>query len=181
MPSQKKINLVTKLAEKAGRAKSLVFTNYQGLTHKQLEGLKKALKGVDAELVVTKNTLLKLALGPLTLKLETLNLEGPTATLFSYSNPLPALKELARTIKSLKLPTIKFGILEGQALTGEEVLTLATLPPRELLLAQLFGQIKTPIYGLHRALNWNIQRLTLMLKAIEKTKGGDKNERPEVN
>ena len=59
---QKKEQIVAKLAERAAKAKGLVFANYQGLTHQQLEGLKKAIKSLQAELVVTKNTLLKLAL-----------------------------------------------------------------------------------------------------------------------
>lgn len=171
---QKKIELVGQLEEKVKRARALVLADYRGLTHKQLEALKKALKALEAELVVTKNTLLKRALD-----LSTLNslpagrqgqlstLEGPTATLFAYGDVLAPLKELAKTIKTLKLPIIKIGFLEGKSLTGEEVLRLATLPPREVLIAQVVGAMKTPINGLHRALTWNLQRLVLTLKAIE--------------
>ena len=57
---QKKEKIVQKLTDKIQKANSLVFTNYQGMTHKQLEELKKRLKEVDAEFSVTKNTLLKL-------------------------------------------------------------------------------------------------------------------------
>ncbi len=168
MPSQRKIDIVEKLKEKASRAKGLVFADYQGLTHKQLESLKKELKQIDAELVVTKNTLLVKATD---IKEK---FESPTATLFAYSDIITPLKALAKTIKLLKLPVVKFGILDGKTITGEEVLRLAALPSREVLLAQLVGGMKAPIYGLHRALSWNIQRLILTIKAIE-TKGGDKN------
>lgn len=174
MPAQRKIDIVAKLADKVGHAKSLVFTNYQGLTHKQLEELKRALRSVDAEFVVTKNTLLELALEQAqSSKLKTQNLEtlqGPTATLFAYSDILAPLKELAKTIKTFKLPTIKFGVLEGKTLTGEEVLRLSALPSREVLLAQLVGQMKAPISNLVYNLNYNIQKLVLTLKAIENKK-----------
>lgn len=163
MASQRKINIVEKLKDKTSRAKALVFVNYQGLTHKQLEGLKKTIKAQDAELVATKNTLLKKALEPTTVDV----LEGSTATLFVFSDMVAPLKELYKTIRLLKLPTIKFGIFEGKILTGEEILKLATLPSREILIMQLIGQLKSPIYRLNYSLSFNLQRLVLMLKAIE--------------
>ena len=146
----------------------MVLADYRGLTHQQLEGLKKALKNVEAELVVTKNTLLKRAMGSSAYTLDTL--EGPTATLFAYGDILTPLKELAKIIRLLKLPVIKLAFLEGKILTGEETLKLATLPPRDVLIAQVVLGMKAPIFGLHHALNWNIQKLVMTLKTIEKTK-----------
>lgn len=183
---QKKIELVGQFEEKVKRAKALVLTDYRGMTHQQLEALKKALKGVEAELVVTKNTLLKRALEIGNWKLSTKggsasggeignSLTGPTATLFAFGDVIAPLKELAKTIKALKIPAIKLGLLDGKTLTGEDVLKLATLPSREVLIAQVVGGMKSPIYGLHRALVWNLQRLVLTLKAIEKTKGVTSN------
>jgi large subunit ribosomal protein L10 len=167
----KKEQIVAKLADKVGRTKGLVFTNYQGLNHKQLEQLKKALKQRDAELAVTKNTLLSRALEIGNWKLEIGNsLQGPTATIFLYSDPIEPLKQLAKTIKELNLPTIKLGIIEGQSLGSDQVLRLAALPPHDVLIARLLYQMKAPIYRLHRALGWNMQKLVMTLKAIEKTK-----------
>ncbi len=171
MASQKKIDIVAKLKDKVGRAKSLVFADYQGLTHKQLEELKKMVKAVDAEIVVTKNTLLKRALEIGNWKLEIgSSLDGPTATLFAYNDIIAPLKALAKTIKTLKLPVIKFGIVEGQALTADQLLKLSALPAREVLLAQLVGGLKAPIYSLHRALSWNLQKFVMTLKIIENKK-----------
>lgn len=195
---QKKEQIVAKLADKVSRAKGLVFTNYQGLTHVQLEKLKKALKQANAELIVTKNTLLKLALQKVSLQkvskagkvsnvskgekkssipFDTSGTFGtfdtfrdPTATLFLYADPIEPLKHLAKTIKELNLLTVKLGIIEGKALTSDEVLKLATLPSRDILIAQLLYQMKAPIYRLQRALGWNMQKLVMTLKAIESKK-----------
>lgn len=177
---QKKQQLVAEIKEKVEKAKSLVFANYQGLTHKQLEQLKRAIKAVDAELLVTKNTLLKRALETTDYRLQTTavdggqstvdQFEGPTATLFAYGDPIAPLKELAKTIKLLKLPAIKLGILEGKALTAEEVLKLASIPSRDILIAQVVLGLKSPIFGLHRALVWNMQKLVLTLSAIQQKK-----------
>lgn len=171
---QKKEVIVEEIAEKAAKAKALVFTNYQGLTHKQLEGLKKAIKPLDGEFVVAKNTLVLRALEKAKVKIENSEkLDGPTGTLFLYADPIEPLKKLAKTIKELSLPSVKFGILDNQAITSEQVLKLATLPSRETLLTQFVVGLKSPIFGLHRALNWNVQKLVLTLKAIEKTKSSN--------
>lgn len=172
---ERKEAIVAQLAQKVKKAQSLVFANYQGLTHAQLEQLKKALKAVNAELVVTKNTLLKRALDQG--KSEKVVLTGPTATLFAYGDSIAPLKELAKTIKKLKLPAspsggqggpaIKFGIIDGRMLAENDVIRLSTLPTRDVLLAQLVGQMQSPLYGLHRALSWNMQKLLMTLKAIE--------------
>lgn len=168
---EKKGKIVTALSQKLEKAKALIFTNYQGMTHKQIEGLKKSLKGLDADLVVTKNTLLTRALEDEKWKIEDKkSFEGPTATLFVYADVITPIKELAKSIKSLKLPVVKFGILDKQALTADQVLKLASLPSREMLLAQIVGQMKAPIFGLQRALNWNLQKLVMNLKAIESKK-----------
>lgn len=169
---EKKEALVSELADKVSRAKALVFTNYQGLTHKQLEELKKALKGANAELVVAKNTLLKLALKDKVKIEDEKNLEGPTATIFVYEDAIAPLKELAKTIKQLTIPSIKFGILEGENLNSEQLIKLSALPSREVLLSQVVYGLKSPISGLHRALNWNLQKLTMVLSSISKNKGG---------
>ncbi len=58
----KKVAIKDELTEKVAKSNSMVFSNYQGLTHQQLEGLKKGLKKVDAEFVAAKNTLLLRAL-----------------------------------------------------------------------------------------------------------------------
>lgn len=168
---EKKAELVGQFEEKIKRAKALIFTDYRGLAHQQLEQLKKAVKRVEAEFVVTKNTLLKLALEKSTTG-GALALTGPTATLFAYNDIIAPLKELAKTIKTLKMPLIKFGLLDGKTITGEDIMKLATLLSREVLIAQVVGGMKTPIYGLHRVMTWSMQKLVLTLKAVEKTKQG---------
>ena len=171
---EKKEQIVAKLSEKIAKAKSIVFTNYQGLTHKQLEELKKVLKDVNAELVVTKNTLIKIALNSSELRVKSSEytpfLQNPTAALFAYDDVIAPLKQIAKTLKLLGLPTIKFGIIDNQALTGDQLIKLGMLPSREVLLAQVVSGLKSPIFGLHRALNWNLNKLVLTLKAIETKK-----------
>lgn len=168
---QKKQAIVTEVTAKVQKAKGFVFTNYQGLTHLQLEGLKRGMKKLEAEYVATKNTLLLRSLKEQNITVEdTSHLQGPTATLFLYNDLIEPIKELAKTIKALNLPIIKFGIIQGNTISAQEVEKLSTLPPVNVLRAQLLGQIKSPISGFHRALNWNLQKLVLTLNAVQNKK-----------
>lgn len=168
---QRKQILVAEMVEKASKSKAIVLTNYMGLTHQQLEGFKKELRGKDAEFAVTKNNLLKRALKEA--KLETgddTNFDQPTGTLFLYGDPVLPLKSLMKLVKELKMPVVKYGILDGKGISDAQVLKLATLPAKEVLIAQLLGQLMSPVSGLHRALSWNLQKFVMTLKAIEEKK-----------
>lgn len=179
---KRKEEIVAMLSEKAAKAKGLVFTNYQGLTHQQMESLKKAVSKAKAEYVVTKNRLLLRALSSLQLTDEEKNkFQQPTATLFLYDDIIEPLKHVAKTIKELTLPHIKFGFLSREAGSGSaregwqilsevDILKLSSLPPLPVLRAQLLGQLQSPIAGLHRALNWNMQKFVMTLQAISDKK-----------
>lgn len=171
MPTQRKIETVQKLGENLKKAKSLVLVDYQGLTHKQLEDLRKTLREFGADFSVTKNSLLKRALESTNYKLPTTDyLTGPTAILLTYEENLAPLKEIAKFIRSFQLPTIKVGIWEGKLLSGEDLLSLAQLPTKEVLLGQLTWQLKAPLAELVYVLNGNIQKLVFTLNAVGKTK-----------
>ncbi|MBI3985027.1 MAG: 50S ribosomal protein L10 [Candidatus Levybacteria bacterium] len=177
---QKKVEIVASLSDKFNKAKAVVFTNYEGLTHKQIEALKKAIKPLEGEFVVAKNSLVTRSLDEKKLKLEDDHaLEGPTGTLFIYNDIVAPLKALAKTIKELNLPSVKFGIMDKAFIGSEQVLKLSTLPTREVLLAQLVGGLKSPIVNLHRALNWNLQKLVLTLNAVASAKPAPKAPAPE--
>lgn len=168
---QAKEAIVAQMDDKVGRAKGIVFTNYQGLTHQQIEGLKKAAKTLDAEYVITKNRLVLRSLSSVELTDEAKEkLQQPTATLFMYADVVEPLKAIAKSLKEIDLPTIKFGVIDGNVVSDTDVIKLSTLPPKDVLRAQLLGQMMSPIQGLHRALSWNMQSLVMTLQAISDKK-----------
>ena len=167
---QNKEKLVAELVEKVGKSTAIVFANYQGLTHLQIEGFKKGLRKLDAEYAITKNRLMKRALEENNHPIDEHALDQQTATLFLYGDPVTPLKALAKMIKETQKPTIKFGFMEGNQIDEQQVIKLSTLPPKEVLLAQLMGMMQSPLTGLHRALNWNLQKFAMTLKAIEEKK-----------
>ena len=172
---QKKEGIVGELSEKVSKSKSIIFTNYQGLTHLQLERIKRTARKVEAEYVTTKNSLLKRALGdkidPKEIGVDLKDkFNQPTATLFIYNDVAQPLKELTKIIKELTMPKIKFGLFEGKVIDETQINKIASLPPIAVLRAQLLGQMLSPVSGLHRALNWNLQKFVLTLNAIKEKK-----------
>lgn len=161
MATQKKIDTVSRLAEKISRAKALVFVDYRGLKHKQIEELRKSLKKIEAEFTVAKNRLMMRALG------KDLQLTDTTATLFAYGDEVSPIKELLKYFKTAGVGKLKAGLLGDSVLRDEDVVKLAALPSRDVLLARLAGQLNAPIQGLHYALNWNIRKLVYALNAVK--------------
>lgn len=168
MPKPKNIQTVSGLKEKVGRAKSLILTDYRGLTHKQSEELHRAVKKVDGEFVIVKNSLLRIASQDTRYKMQnTKDLTGPTAALLAYGDELAPLKELYRTIKALSLPKVKFGIIAGKKYAEADVERVAKLPTKEVLQVQLVGRLSSPMYGLVYSLNFSLQKLAYVLGQIK--------------
>lgn len=165
MPKQQNIAIATSLKEKLSKAKSVILTDYRGLTHKQAEDLHRAVKSAGGEFIVAKNSLLKIAGG--------YQLTGPTAALIAYEDELAPLKELAKTIKNLSLPKIKLGFIGGKEYSDTEIDRIAKLPAKEVLQAQLVNRLSSPLYGLAYSLNFNLQKLVSVLGQIKK--GGEGN------
>lgn len=168
----KKIDTVKALTDKVSRAKAMVVADYRGLKHKQLESVRRALKKLDAELVVAKNRLLLRALGD---KKDTLEeaLSDTTATLFAYADEVMPLKELLKFFKTAGFGKAKGGLLGATPLTDTDVAKLAALPPREILLGNLVRQLNAPIQGLHYGLQWNLNKLVWGLNAVKEKKGSN--------
>jgi len=175
----RKEKLVAELTEKLDNANGLVFTDYQGLTHQQLEELKKELRKLDAKIFIAKNSLLKLALDKsknFKDAKDNESFDGPTATLFIEGDMIEPLKSLQKAIKSFGKPSIKFGILEGITQDEAGVLKIASLPGRETLLAQLLMLLNSPIQGFTTGLNSIPQKFVMTLDAIAKNKPSEEQK-----
>ena len=142
-----KERIVTELAADLSSAETLIVADYRGLTNKQLEALRDELLKHGARFRIVKNTLTRRAAEQAGAEALLVMLEGPTAIAFieSTGDPAAAAKALATTAKATNVLTLRGGILEGKALSGDEVDQLATLPPVDVLRAQLVGAIVAPL------------------------------------
>ena len=142
-----KERIVEELAAELGAAETLIVADYRGLTNKQLEALRDHLIPHGARFRIVKNTLTRRAAEQAGADALLVMLEGPTAIAFieSSGDPAAVAKALAQTAKETNVLTLRGGILEGKTLTGDEVDRLATLPPTDVLRAQLVGAIVAPL------------------------------------
>ncbi len=169
MPSIKNQNELSELQEKVDKSTAMYVVDYQGLTHQQLEEARRELRENGAEIAVAKNTLMNLALKAKDIDVSD-QLQGPTATLFAYEDGISAARILKEFTKKYELPKIKFGIFEGKVVSTADVMAIANLPTKEVLLAKLLGGMNAPISGFVYVLNANISKLAQVLKAIEEKK-----------
>ena len=172
-PNQRKIDTIESLSKMLAKSKAFFLTDFKGLTHKQLEELRKNLKKVDAEYVIAKNTLLKKSLESSNNKnKESMydSLKNSTAALFAYGDELSAIKTVYDFAKNFTFPKIKIGIFGDNLITNNDYIRLASIPSKEFLLSTLVFRLKSPIYGFHHALNWNLQKFVIALNNIKNSK-----------
>ncbi|MBM2824194.1 MAG: ribosomal protein [Thermoleophilia bacterium] len=142
-----KERIVSELAADLGAAETLIVADYRGLTNKQLEALRDELLKHGARFRIVKNTLTRRAAEQAGAEALLVMLEGPTAIAFieSSGDPTAVAKALAATAKESNVLTLRGGLLEGKPLSGAEADLLATLPPTDVLRAQLVGAIVAPL------------------------------------
>jgi large subunit ribosomal protein L10 len=164
--------VVAELKTKLSDVKGAVLTNYRGLTVAQDTKLRRKLRDAGVEYRVVKNTMTRIAAKEVgIIGLETY-LEGPTAIAISYTDPVAPAKVISDFIKENKLQVleVKAGIVEGKVIDAAGVKTLASLPPREVLIAQVLAGMQSPIVGLVNVLQGSIRNLVYVLDAVREKK-----------
>ena len=132
---------VAELTEDFRTANATYLTEYRGLTVTSLKQLRRSL-GADTKYAVVKNTLTKIAAKGAGVEISDDLLTGPSALAFVKGDPIDAARNLKNFQKENPLLVIKGGIYEGKLVTTAEIMKLADLESREVLLAKLAGAMK---------------------------------------
>ncbi len=174
MLKQKKEQMIDELTDSLSRCTIAIATDYRGLTAKEMVQLRRKLTTMGIEYKVIKNTLTRFAADKAAKKQLDPLLTGPVAIAFGFDDvlkPAQALREHIRTAGSVL--QIKGGILGDKLLTPEDILALATMPPREVLIARFLGQLQAPIQALHNVLSAPIRGfLNVMQARAKQLEGG---------
>jgi large subunit ribosomal protein L10 len=141
MATPDKSAAVAEIAEDFRTANATVLTEYRGLSATLLKQLRRSL-GVKNKYSVVKNTLTKIAAKEAGVDLDPAMLAGPSAVAFIKGDPIDAAKALRDFAKENPLLIIKGGIFDGKAVTTAEIMQLANLESREVLLAKIAGAMK---------------------------------------
>ncbi len=142
---QKKAQVV-ELAEKIGKAQSVIFTHYIGLTVGDITKLRRELRAAGAEMKVAKKSLMRLAAEQKGLQMnDEKDLSGPVACIFSYNDPIAGAQAAFKFAKDHKQVSFVGGLFEGKVLSKGDAMTLATIPSRQVLLGTFAGMIRSPL------------------------------------
>lgn len=153
MANQKNQEVVAILTEKIKNADSIMFIDYKGITVNQDTELRKQMRAENVEYIVAKNRLFKIALKEAGIEDNFDDvLEGTTAFAFAHKNVEAGAKVAHEFSKGKNVFNLKAGLLEGKRIELNEVMTLATLPSKEVLLTQVLLGILGPVRQLGYAL-----------------------------
>jgi large subunit ribosomal protein L10 len=165
MLKEKKAQIVSNLAGDLSRSTIVIATSYQGLPAKQMADLRNALAKAGIGYHVVKNTLVYRAADQASRPHLKDIVEGPVALAFGYDDAVNTAKALHQFIKSTGLSLqIKGGLLEDRILLPEELASLANLPPREILVSRLIGQLQAPLVTLHNILGFPLRGVLTVLQ-----------------
>ena len=132
---------VAELTEDFKSSDAIALTEYRGLTIGAMKTLRRSL-GMETKYAVVKNTLTKIAAKNAGVEIDDSLLKGPSAVAFIKGDSIVAAKALKEFQKENPLLVIKGGIFDGKAVTTAEIMKLADLESREVLLAKLAGAMK---------------------------------------
>lgn len=161
---------VAELAEKFTSSQGAVLTEYRGLSVKALKELRRSL-GDEATYAVSKNTLTTIAAQQAGVEGVEDLLVGPTAIAFIDGDPVVVAKGLRDFAKANPLLVIKGGVLEGKALSADEVRKLADLESREVLLAKVAGGMQGVLQQAISLVSAPLSQAARLIAALEKAAG----------
>ena len=173
MSTEAKRETVAELREELANARTMIVSEYRGLKVKEIAEIRRALRKQDVRYRVVKNRLLRIAaqdslgdaLSPL--------LIGPTAIAFGNDEAGTAKAVIDATRPYARVVRITGGLLGNKAISADDVTKLATLPPREVLLATLAGGMQAPVATLAGLLIAPLRNLGYALQQVADQKAAD--------
>jgi large subunit ribosomal protein L10 len=167
--------VVAELTERLRTSETLLVADYRGLTMPQIDALRSRLLESGARFSVVKNTLGRRAAEASGSEALLTLLEGPSAIAFleADGDMVAAAKALSDMAKESKILAIKGGVLQGRAMSADEVESLATLPPVDVLRGQVLAAIIAPVTALLGLVSAPLQNLIGLIDArVEQLEAG---------
>ncbi|MDD4319464.1 MAG: 50S ribosomal protein L10 [Candidatus Peribacteraceae bacterium] len=141
-----KTEQLTELQDKLGKAASVIFTHYIGLTVGEVSTLRRQLRDAGAEMKVAKKTLIRIAAKEKGLpEIPDQVMDGPVGCILSYTDPLAGAQVAFKFGKDHKQVQFLGGLFEGKILSQSDAKTLAQIPGRQILLAMFAGMLQSPL------------------------------------
>ena len=150
MDKESKQRVVQELVERLRSTETLIVADYRGLTMKEIDALRGELLKHGARFSVVKNTLTRRAAEEAGAEALLAMLEGPTAIAFleTDGDPVAVAKALSDAARTTRVLELRGGVLEGRAMSADEVESLAKVPPMDVLRGQVLGAVTAPVYAI---------------------------------
>jgi large subunit ribosomal protein L10 len=145
---------------------NLYVTDFSGLNVLRMTEFRRRLRAAGVEYIVVKNTLAQRALAANAVSGLDRHLKGPTGLVLAGNDPVAAAKVITDFAREFERPAIKIGLVDGKAVTSDQVKRLASLPSREQLLSQLAGAFQAPLAQLAGAMNGLLYQVVGALEAL---------------
>src|SRR3990167_8556720 len=162
----KKSEIIKDLSDKLSRKKIAIFSDFHGVSVAKLQSLRRLLKKTGGEYKVAKKTFFDRAFSGSGITLKAKELQGELGIAFGYEDEV----SIAKTLFKFSKENETFKILGNRLLEDKEIVALAKLPAREILLGQLVGVLQSPMRGLAVVLGGNIRNLVMVLSKIKGNK-----------
>lgn len=163
---ERKNEFITQYAEWVNRSKALVFTEYRGLSMKNIDDLRGKIREAGGEFHIVKNTLGKMAFEKVGLQVPENYFEGTTAVGFAFEDVTAVTKIMSDFARTSEFVKIKGGYLDNAPINAEAVKALAELPPLPVIRGQLLGTILAPATRLARVLNEPARQVAYVVQAF---------------
>jgi large subunit ribosomal protein L10 len=166
----RKQEIVKNLKEKLLISEGLFVTSFKGFTVAESNEIRKLIREKGGEFRVIKNTLIRLASQETPAQPVNEYIEGSTALIIAYKDPVEIAKVLNKFIKDHPSLKLRGFVIQGKGFKASAIEELVKLPPKEVLLAQVLGTLQAPIANFIGVLSAIIRNFLYVLKAIEEKK-----------
>lgn len=170
MNRAEKAAVIEEITADINESSAVFAVDYRGITVTQVADLRSKLRESDTTFRVVKNTLTERAADQAGAEALKALLEGPTALAFVKGDAAAAAKTISDAAKEIELLPFKGGLMDGNALSVDDIKAISKLPSREVLYGQLVGIVASPITGLARSLNGLLGGLAIALAGVQEKK-----------
>ena len=165
---------VEEIAEILQKAKGVFLTDFEGLNVEMMEELRRKCREASVGYRVVKNTLARIAAKKVGWDELVNYLQGPSAIAYSFDDPSAPARVVSEFAKKAEKPKIKVSLFEGVFYGPEKIEEIASLPPKDVLLARIVGGFNAPIQGMASSLHNLLQKFIMTLDAVRNTKEKNK-------
>ncbi len=172
VPNKQNIAAVEMLKDKLGRSQLTLVSEYRGLSVAALTELRNALRASDAEVLVAKNTLTKIAANEIGVTQLDEFLGGPITLTIAYGDPVAAAKALNDYLRTARNTIqLRGGVISGQRLEAGDLERVASTPSREQSIARVMGGVNAPATRIATALSGVARNIAYILAQVAEGQG----------